>query len=428
MFNFLKKLKKKNEKAKVQEVATKKTTTSKKNSNPAREKHIAAVMEATGWTRKKTVDTIKEAKARLGISYGDYSRNAFYNIPIEEQKAKYDEILERKERRRINTEKKNEKSIAGVMAATGWDHDYTEAKILEARERTGCTYKEYLIYKFYELTPEEQDKVFVAKYSRKITAKYDVNKEFADMLYNKEATNVYFSKYLRRPWCVNTKITLDEFKEKFSDSKRVIYKPLGGNRGRGVEAFDIDSENAETVYNTLATYPAGVVEQYVVQHPAVSSINPDSVNTLRIVTISSNTQPVTAEGKMKDFAYAALRIGGSGSIVDNFHSGGMVAAIDLETGELVTDAADGDGRVFEKHPATGTVIKGFKIPYFKEALELVDEAITEKKIEGYLGWDIAITENGPVLIEVNVIPGVVLLSMPYVAEKKGMKYVMEKYM
>lgn len=422
MFNFLKRKKKTNNEAKAAKPAT------KKKNNEAREKHIKGIMEATGWTREQTIAQVKDAKKRLGISYGDYNRNAFYNIPVEEQKAKYDEVLERKERRRKNTEKKNEKSIAGVMAATGWDRETTEAKILEAQGRTGCTYKEYLIYKFYELTEAEQEKVFVAKFSRKITAKYDVNREFNDMLYNKEKTNIYFSKYLRRPWCVNTKITLEEFIEKFAESKRVIYKPLGGNRGRGVEAFDVDRENAAAVFNTLVTYPEGVVEQYVVQHPEVSSISPDSVNTLRIVTISSNTQNVTADGKMKDIAYASIRIGGGGSIVDNFHSGGMVAAIDLETGIIVTDAADGDGNVFEKHPATGTVIKGFKIPFFQEALDLVNEAIDENKIEGYLGWDVAITEDGPVLIEVNVVPGVVLLSMPYVAEKKGMKYVMEKYL
>ena len=60
---------------------------------------------------------------------------------------------------------------------------------------------------------------------------------------------------------------------------------------------------------------------------------------------------------------------------------------------------------------------------------MVKEAIVEKKLDGYLGWDIAITENGPVLIETNLTPGVILFSMPYIAtEKRGMKHVMEKYL
>ncbi len=382
---------------------------------------IEEIMKKTGWSRSEAKKQLTATTERLGISAADYIRLKYYKLNEEEQDKKF-------ERLKLRKRNKEEKAIHGVMELTGWGHDYTESKILEAHGRTGCTYKEYLIYRFFDLTPEEQEKVFVAKYSRKITAKYDVNKEFNDMLYDKERTNVYFSEYLRRPWCVNTKISLEDFTEKFADSKRVIYKPLDGNRGRGVEAFDIDRENAKEVYDQLITYPDGVVEQYVVQHPQVSQLSPDSVNTVRMVTISSNTKDITADGKRVDIAYAALRIGGGKSIVDNFHSGGMVAAVDLETGKLVTDAADMEGNVYKEHPMTGTVIKGHQIPYFEEAKAMVLDAITKNKVEGYLGWDVAITEDGPVLIEVNVIPGVVLLSMPYVAEKKGMKYVMEKYM
>lgn len=425
MFNFFKKKTATKEVAKeVKEVQEAKEVVKKAVKG---EKHILAVMEKTGWDYAKAHKAMKQAKKDFGIKYAHYNRYEFYNIPVEEQAQKYEEVLAKIERRKLHKEKKQEKAIAGIMEKTGWDHDYTEAKILEAQERTGCTYKEYLIYKFYELDAAEQEEVFVAHESRKITAKYDVNKEFVDMLYNKEATNEYFSEFLNRPWCVNTKISLEDFTEKFAESKRIIYKPLDGNRGRGVEAYDICRENAKEIYDELVTFPAGVVEQYVVQHPEMSTMSPTSVNTLRIVTISSNTQEVV-EGKHLDIAYAALRMGGGKSIVDNFHSGGMVAAIDLETGKLVTDAADMEGNVFAEHPATGRTIKGFEIPHFKEALKLVTDAIEKNKVEGYLGWDVAITEDGPVLIEVNVIPGVVLLSMPYVAERKGMRYVMAKYL
>lgn len=434
MFNFFKKSQETkvivNTKKGLEPAAKKSEVTSgavKSEKNLKREKHIVAVMEKTGWDRATTVKAMKAAKNAVGISYGDYNRNDFYKVAVEDQEEKYQAILEKKERKKKHKAEKEEKAIAGIMKITGWEKEEAIAKVIEAQNRTGCTYKEYLIYRFFDLTEKEQDEVFVAKFSRKITAKYDVNKKFEAMLYNKEETNEYFAEYLRRPWCVNTKISFEDFKEKFIDSKRIIYKPLAGNRGKGVEAFDVNEENIKEVYETLLPFPEGVVEQYVVQHPEVSKLSPSSVNTIRVVTVSSNTQQVTPDGKMMDIAYAALRIGGGKSIVDNFHSGGMVAAIDLETGELVTDAADMEGNVFEKHPATGTVIKGFKIPYFAEVLELVKDACVKNKVEGYLGWDIAVTENGPVLIEVNVVPGVVLLSMPYVAERKGMKYVMEKY-
>ena len=111
--------------------------------------------------------------------------------------------------------------------------------------------------------------------------------------------------------------------------------------------------------------------------------------------------------------------------MDNFHSGGIVAGIDLETGEVVTDGIDLSCNIY-KTTSTGVAVKGFRIPYFSEALDMVREA--GKNLEGYLGWDVAISENGPVLIEANTMPGAVILQMPYIPEKRGMKYVMEKYL
>lgn len=108
--------------------------------------------------------------------------------------------------------------------------------------------------------------------------------------------------------------------------------------------------------------------------------------------------------------------------------GGLAAGVDLKTGELITDAVDEEGNVFSRHPGTGETIKGFKIPFFAEALALVADAYEKKKFEGYLGWDIAVTEEGPAVVEVNTVPGVILFQLPYIAEKKGMKHVMEKYL
>lgn len=53
------------------------------------------------------------------------------------------------------------------------------------------------------------------------------------------------------------------------------------------------------------------------------------------------------------------------------------------------------------HPDTGIKFKDYKIPYIKESIVLA------KKFHSYfpdihsIGWDIAITENGPCIIEGN---------------------------
>lgn len=321
-----------------------------------------------------------------------------------------------------------DKMLAKVMEKTGWDYDTAKAKFRDARKRTGCMAKEFYLYRMYDMTDAQQETVLLASIQKALHTKYGVNNDFVKLIRDKERTNIFFSEYIRRPWCVNTKVSFEEFARVFANTTRIIYKPLGGNRGFGVEAFDLNPENMREVYEHLAAYPAGVLEQYVVQHPDMLKLCPSSVNTIRVVTFSSNSVPVTPDGKHMDIAYTALRIGGGGSIVDNFHSGGMVAHIDLQTGCLITDAADMECNVFTHHPATGLKIKGFQIPYYQEILQMVTDAVTKHKIEGYIGWDIAVAEDGPILIEVNNRPGVVLLSTPYAAQKIGMKHVLAKYL
>lgn len=325
-------------------------------------------------------------------------------------------------------QKKVDLNVARVMERTGWDHDTTEAKLLETCKRSGCTPTEFFLYRFYELTEQEQDTYYIAKYQKLFQKKYGVDKEFVDLLYDKERTNNYFAEYVRRPWCVNTKVTCEQFCQIFQNTDRVIYKPIAGHRGYGVEAISLTPENLKEVYERLSTYPEGVVEAFIKQHPVMNQLCPSSVNSLRFVTFSSNTTPVTADGKMMDIAYSIVRIGRVGSIVDNLHSGGMVANVDLETGTLATDGADRNGDLFVTHPDTQTVIKGFKVPYFEEARQMVLDAVATRKVQGYIGWDIAISEDGPMLLEVNDRPGSDGLQTAYAQEKKGMKYLMEKYM
>ena len=201
-----------------------------------------------------------------------------------------------------------------------------------------------------------------------------------------------------------------------------------GHRGYGVEAIYLTPETMKEIYDRLATYPEGVVEAFIKQHPEMCKLSPTSVNSLRFVTFSSNSKPVTADGKMMDIAYSIVRFGREGAIVDNLHSGGMVANVDLETGCLSTDGADRNGDLWVDHPDTGVTIKGFKVPYFEEAREMVKEAIATRKVEGYIGWDIAISENGPMLLEVNDRPGSDGLQTAPAQAKQGMKFLMEKYM
>lgn len=118
---------------------------------------------------------------------------------------------------------------------------------------------------------------------------------------------------------------------------------------------------------------------------------------------------------------------GGESMVDNLHSGGMIAALDLEKGEICTPASNHLNEVFVNHPATGVRIDGFKIPCFDEAIEMIDRKCQELDIEGYYGWDIAISTDGPILVEGNNNPGSDGLQTPYAPTHTGMKHIFDKY-
>jgi hypothetical protein len=138
-----------------------------------------------------------------------------------------------------------------------------------------------------------------------------------------------------------------------------------------------------------------LLQERVLQHPRMNELYPHSVNTIRLITFNNN-------GDVKPFV-AAQKIGTNGRSIDNWGAGGVAVGIDLESGRLRNDALVYNGfkgRV-ERHPDTGVLLHGFEVPYFHLAVEMAC------KLHSYLygvhsiGWDIAVTPDGPMFIEGN---------------------------
>jgi len=77
------------------------------------------------------------------------------------------------------------------------------------------------------------------------------------------------------------------------------------------------------------------------------------------------------------------------------------------------------GNDYPVHPITGSTIVGFQVPFFKEAVKMVKEASTVVSEVAYVGWDVAVSPDGPVIIEGNCFPEILQVKASLLKKKEG---------
>ncbi len=257
-------------------------------------------------------------------------------------------------------------------------------------------YMDYLVFEMYTLN-DAQRKTYITRGKNNEYVRRLNPQENWHLVEDKIEFLKRFDGYHGREWLDLRECSREAFQEFCKRHPKFVAKPLSGTCGRGVEFFEVSEDT--TIYGLYDMLKAGqqyLVEEYLVQHPDVSRIYPLSVNTLRLVTILSHGQA--------HLVFSSMRIG-NGKQVDNLNSGGMAVIVDMETGKISAPGADKDGKAYYTHPMTGVELVGCQIPYYREAVEMVKKAACSIPELGYLGWDVAITEKGPVLIEANHFPG-----------------------
>jgi len=135
-----------------------------------------------------------------------------------------------------------------------------------------------------------------------------------------------------------------------------------------------------------------LLEEAIVQHPKMNKLYPDSINTIRFITL--------VENKDVKLLGASLRMG-NGKYIDNAAGGGIFTSIDINTGKLDNIAFNSTGEKFDNHPITNQNIKGFQLPLWEDVIEMCKKAALEVPDVRCVGWDVAISEKGPLLIEGN---------------------------
>lgn len=143
-----------------------------------------------------------------------------------------------------------------------------------------------------------------------------------------------------------------------------------------------------------------------------------SVNTIRVETILYNDE-IYIPGYV-------LRVG-NGANVDNFGAGGIICKVDGESGIIEGNGLNKKMDEFKVHPLSNVEFNGFKIPLWEDIKKIAIEAseISKKIAPGVrlIGWDIAIIEDSPILIEANCFPDITMLQT---LKNEGSKQIYEK--
>ena len=231
--------------------------------------------------------------------------------------------------------------------------------------------------------------------------------------------NRKFAAVVRRDWVDTTLCTWDEFNAFVSRNPVFFAKPIRGTGGAGACVIHSEDYDRKDLFS-LCREREYIIEERVKQHKDLAAFNPDTLNTIRVYAL------VDIEGKPHMTGVFA-RFGRVGGTVDNFHQGGMGAAVDPETGIMMTDAVDIRGAANEIHPDSHLRFKGTQLPEWERVKETVAKACEIcKNINRHVGWDIAIREDGEVeVIEGNATPNFDFLQA---VDKIGKYPIYDKYL
>lgn len=276
---------------------------------------------------------------------------------------------------------------------------------------TGSGLSDYLNYKFYKKSWKERKTYATIGYQANFykIAGLDPDK----VLNNKINFLKNYPELTKRDYfCYDDGIeNLEKFLKKH---KNFVIKPINGLGGSGVKKMSTSEiDDINKFYDSLKE-KSMFLEELIVQDETWGKISPKSINTIRVMT--SNV-----DGEIEIFCMIA-RIGNCINLQDNFHQGGVGVFIDTENEVLKGNAINKDMQEFKTHPLTNIKFDGYRIPYFKEIVKQAKDAASKFDKTIVIGWDIAITKNGPLIIEGNNGPG---FDLPQVVLNKGTKYMLE---
>ena len=260
----------------------------------------------------------------------------------------------------------------------------------------GSSPEEYIVLELWRKSFREKRTYLFVKRNTRIYnyVKSHVTAEQFAQIGNKFAFNQFFNQYVRREYLNAAEADENTVREFIEKHGVVLAKKLSNTQGKGI--LKITKEDIDPDLLKKMISGSYLLEEFIIQHKSISKINSSSVNTIRVATA------VDSEG-CAHIVGACLRCGVPGNYVDNFHAGGVAYPIDVDTGVVVNAGKNNSNlKQYIVHPGSCSMMLGFRIPNWdvlvhqvRKAAEMVPEML-------FLGWDIAVTEDGVDFVEANI--------------------------
>lgn len=276
--------------------------------------------------------------------------------------------------------------------------------------RFGCMFDEYFLYDYPNLNTQGRESFITDKIRWDFYARMNLD-ENKELFNNKRKAYERFGSFYHRELMeVLGDDDADAFRAFVQRHSRFIVKPIDGSGGKGVYITSAERyPSLDAMFADIRKNGPVVLEELICQSQEMAALHPASLNTVRVPTLKLKDRVVV----FRPF----LRIGCGDSVVDNAASGGVFIAVDAATGICNTEGVDEFGNRYLRHPDTGVVLPGFQIPRWEEAVALANQLAQVVESNHYVGWDLALTDDGWIMVEGNPRGQFVI----QIATRKGVK-------
>jgi hypothetical protein len=134
----------------------------------------------------------------------------------------------------------------------------------------------------------------------------------------------------------------------------------------------------------------------------LADIQPLSAGGISSLRVMTSIDPQTSEIQVMA---ATLKILKTGQVTDHWSLGGRACGVDIKNGVLRSARYRHVSLTWEdahEHPDTGELITGRRLALWQEVMSLTKRAHHHFRQYPSLGWDVAMTPDGPVLLEGNL--------------------------